>query len=303
MTHTTHTRTTTATTATTKPKTPSPARAALARGLQRRRARLALTIVVAAVITAIIGPALVGTAGLRIDLAHDLAGPFVTGAGPLGRADNGVDLLTALVFGARTSLFVSLASTAISASVGVVVGAVAASVGGRSEAVMVRLLDVLLAFPGIVLAVYLAAVLPPSSLTVVIALSATGWVGFARVMRASVHTVLVREHVVAARALGASSTRVLVRHVLPLAMTPVVVQVSFGAGTAVLAEASLSFLGLGAPPGTPSWGGLLDEGVAYLFVAPHLAIAPGLCIAALVLSFHILGDAAADALEVRSRQP
>ena len=253
------------------------------------RHRVALVVVLVALVVAIAGPFVVGTAGLRIDLAHDLASPSAVGR--LGRAENGVDLLTALVYGARTSLFVSIAATSISLVAGVVVGSFAAFAGGRVEALILRMLDVLLAFPGILLAVYLAAVLPPSPFTVVIALSATGWVGFARVMRTSVSTVLVREHVTAARALGASPLRIALVHVLPLAARPVIVQASFGMSTAILAEASLSFLGLGSPPGTPSWGALLDEGTAYLFVAPHLAIAPGLCIATLVLAFNVLGDA------------
>jgi peptide/nickel transport system permease protein len=196
---------------------------------------------------------------------------------------------------------VCLGATLVSCVVGVIVGSLMAIAGGKIEALLLRCLDVLLAFPGILLAIYLAAVLPPSPLTVLVALSITGWVGFARVARTSVKAQLSRDHVVAARALGASPLRVLVKHVWPEAMTPVIVQASFGLSTAILAEASLSFLGLGVPPGTPSWGALLDEGVAYLFIAPHLAIAPGLCIAAVVLAFNVLGDALRDALDVRSR--
>lgn len=271
----------------------------VARLLAHRRAQAALVVISLYVLVALAGPLIVGDAGLRLDLEHDLAPPSLVGG--LGRAENGVHVVTALVFGARTSLFVALTSTAISAVLGVVVGALSPLAGGRIDAVVMRVLDVLLAFPGILLAIYLAAVLPPSALTVVVALSITGWVGFARVMRTSVMSVMSREHVVAARALGASPGRVLVRHVLPLALTPIVVQASFGLSTAILAEASLSFLGLGVPPGTPSWGGLLDEGVASLFIAPHLALAPGLCIAAAVLAFNLLGDGLRDALDVTAR--
>lgn len=250
------------------------------------------------VVVAVLGPLVVGDAGLALHLDDDLAPPSADAW--LGRAENGVDVLTALVWGARASLLVCVGATMVSACVGVIVGSVAAVVGGKVEALILRCLDVLLAFPGILLAIYLAAVLPPSPWTVLAALSITGWVGFARVARTSVRAQLVREHVLAARALGASPVRVLVRHVWPEAMTPVIVQASFGLSTAILAEASLSFLGLGVPPGTPSWGALLDEGVAYLFVAPHLAIAPGVCIAAVVLAFNVLGDALRDALDVRS---
>jgi peptide/nickel transport system permease protein len=250
-------------------------------------------------LVALIGPLVVGDDGLALDLAHDLAPPSRDAW--LGRAENGVDVVTSLVWGARASLFVCLGATLVSCVVGVIVGSLMAIAGGKIEALLLRCLDVLLAFPGILLAIYLAAVLPPSPLTVLVALSITGWVGFARVARTSVKAQLSRDHVVAARALGASPLRVLVKHVWPEAMTPVIVQASFGLSTAILAEASLSFLGLGVPPGTPSWGALLDEGVAYLFIAPHLAIAPGLCIAAVVLAFNVLGDALRDALDVRSR--
>lgn len=270
----------------------------LARVVAGRRGAFALGAIGIYVLVALVGPAVVGDAGLALDLDNDLAPPAK--AGGLGRAENGVDVITALVFGARISLMVSVSATFVSALVGVAVGSFAALAGGKTDALVMRLLDVLLAFPGILLAIYLAAVLPPSSLTLVLALCATGWVGFARVTRTSVMAVLAREHVTAARALGASRLRVLWRHVLPLAATPVVVQASFGLSTTILAEASLSFLGLGVPPGTPSWGALLDEGVAYLFVAPHLAIAPGICIAGAVLGFNLLGDALRDALDVTS---
>lgn len=265
----------------------------------RPPAAFAVVVIALYVAVALVGPLVVGDEGLALDLENDLAPPSRVGG--LGRAENGIDVITALVFGARVSLLVSVSATIVSASIGVAVGSFAALAGGKIDAVVMRFLDVLLAFPGILLAIYLAAVLPPSSATVVLALTATGWVGFARVARASVMSVLAREHVVAARALGASRLRVLGRHVLPLAATPVVVQASFGLSTAILAEASLSFLGLGVPPGTPSWGGLLDEGVAFLFVAPHLAIAPGICIAGAVLAFNLLGDALRDALDVTSR--
>jgi peptide/nickel transport system permease protein len=262
------------------------------------KVKCALALVCTYVFGGLVGPHLVGSDGLALDLARDLAPPGPTSL--LGRADNGVDVLTALVWGARASLFVCVGATVVSASVGVVVGSVAALAGGKIDALILRFLDVLLAFPGLLLAIYLAAVLPPSPLTVLVALSITGWVGFARVARTSVRVQLLREHVVAARALGARPLRVLTRHVLPAAMNPVIVQASFGLSTAILAEASLSFLGLGVAPGTPSWGSLLDEGVAYLFIAPHLAIAPGVCIALVVLAFNVLGDALRDALDVRA---
>ncbi|MBI1944333.1 MAG: ABC transporter permease [Deltaproteobacteria bacterium] len=261
--------------------------------------RVAAGAALAYLAVALVGPLVIGADGLRLDLAHDLAAPGVAGAGALGNADNGVDVLTALVFGARTSLLAAGAATLINVMVGLAVGAATASATARVQALVLRLLDVLLAFPGILLAIYLAAVLPPSLVTVIAALSATGWAGTARVVRTRVLEVRALDHVEAARALGARPVEVLVRHVLPFVWAPVLVQGSFSLSAAILAEASLAFLGLGLPPGSPSWGGLLDEGVAYLFVAPHLAVAPGVCITAAVLTFHVLGDALRDRLDVR----
>jgi len=260
---------------------------------------IGLAITALLVVIGVFGPLIVGSDGLLpIHLELDLAPPSV--AGRLGRGENGVDVLTALVHGARVSLIVSFTATTLSLSIGVLFGATAGFVGGKVDALAMRIVDVLLAFPGILLAIYVAAVLPPSLLNVAIALSATGWVGYARLARAQVLEVKGREFVQAAHALGASKPRVLLVHVLPNILGPLLIQASFGLSTAVLAEASLSFLGIGVPPGTPSWGALLDEGVAHLFVAPHLVLFPGACIAVCVLGFNFLGDGLRDVLDSKS---
>lgn len=261
-------------------------------------ARLALLGVVAYAAVAALGPLLLGEQPLAPMLAREFARPGQDAL--LGRGENGVDVLNALVLGARTSLIAALASTLLTVALGLLVGALSASAGRRIDALVLRLLDVLLAFPGILLAIYLAAVLPPSLPTLVLALSATGWAGLARVVRTRVLEIRAREHVAAARALGAGPSVLLARHVLPFVWAPVLVQGSFTLSAAILAEASLSFLGLGLPPGSPSWGAMLDEGVAYLFVAPHLALAPGACITVAALSFHVLGDVLRDRLDVRA---
>lgn len=265
---------------------------------QPLHARAALAGVVAYAALAVLGPLLLGEDPLRPALDRELTGPARDAL--LGRGENGVDVLSALVLGARTSLIAALASTLLTVSLGLLVGALAASAGRRVDALVLRLLDVLLAFPGILLAIYLAAVLPPSLPTLVLALSATGWAGLARVVRTRVLEIRARDHVAAARALGAAPLAVFRRHVLPFVWAPVLVQGSFALSAAILAEASLSFLGLGLPPGSPSWGSMLDEGVAYLFVAPHLALAPGACITAAALAFHVLGDGLRDRLDVRT---
>lgn len=258
-----------------------------------------LLIVAGLVVVGVLGPWLVGEGGLSPShLELELAAPGRGGL--LGRGENGVDVLTSLVWGARVSLQVAFGTTVVSAVVGLLYGAAAGFVGGQVDALAMRVVDVLLALPGILLAIYIAAVLPPRLSNVILALSATGWVGYARLARGQVLEVRRREFVTAARALGASPWRVLLVHIVPNIVGPMVVLASFGLSTAILAEAALSFLGLGVPPGTPSWGALLDEGVHYLLVAPHLSVLPGLCIAVSVLGFNFLGDGLRDVLDTRS---
>lgn len=244
-------------------------------------------------------PPVVGAAGLRIDLAHDLASPAMVGG--LGRGENGVDVLAALIFGARTSLGIAALATLLATAVALLVGAGSGFVGGRVEALLMRIVDVVLAFPGLLLALYLAAVLPPSIPTVVLALSATSWAAPARLLRGVTVEIAAREYVVAARALGAHPARILVVHILPALLPTAAVQASLQLSATVVAEASLSFLGLGLPPGTPSWGALLDQGMAVLLVAPHVALAAGSVLALTALLAQLLGDSLRDSLDVRAR--
>ncbi|ATB31045.1 ABC transporter permease [Melittangium boletus] len=257
--------------------------------------RIGLTVTGALVLAALLAPVLSPTTPEAIDLAAELSPP---GPGhPLGAGENGIDLLTHVLHGARLSLAVAFFTVALSAAVGTVLGGLAGYVGGLVDEALMRLTDVLLAFPGLLLALFLTAVLGPSLPHVVLALSATGWTGYARLARAQVLTLREREYVQAARALGASNTRILWHHLLPNAAGPLVVQATSALPGTLLAESSLSFLGLGAPPGTPSWGALVDQGTQYLLVAPHVALFPGMALALAVLGFHLLGDAVRDALD------
>jgi len=162
-----------------------------------------------------------------------------------------------------------------------------------------RGVDILLAFPGILLAIALAAILGPGLIDLVIALGAIGWTGYARLVRGEVLSLREREYVQAARALGARPSRLLVRHLIPALAGPVAVQATFGIGGIIVAEAALSFLGLGARPPTPTWGNMIDEGRVFLLVAPHLTTAPGLAIGISVLGFNFLGDGLAQLFELR----
>jgi peptide/nickel transport system permease protein len=198
------------------------------------------------------------------------------------------------------SLIVGVVVVAVSAAVGIAVGAVAGYAGGRVDMALGRIMDVLLAFPGILLAIALVAVLGPSLRNVVLALVTIGWVGYARLVRGQVLKVRELDYVQAARALGAPVGRVLLRHVIPATFSTVSVQATLGMAGAIIAEASLSFLGLGVQPPMPSWGTMLDAGRSHLFDAPHLTIVPGLAIALLVLGFNFAGDALRDRIDPRS---
>jgi peptide/nickel transport system permease protein len=216
---------------------------------------------------------------------------------PLGLDELGRDIFSRVLAGARVSLFVGLTVVGISSILGVLLGSIAGYFGGWLDDLISRAIDVLLAFPGILLAIALVAVLGPSLSNVVIALSVIGWVGYARLVRGQVLKARELEFVQAARALGAGTTRILLRHVVPTTMPAVMVQATLGMAGAILAEASLSFLGLGVQPPTPSWGTMLNGGRLHLLDAPHLTIFPGAAIAALVLGFNFLGDGLRDALD------
>jgi peptide/nickel transport system permease protein len=192
------------------------------------------------------------------------------------------------------SLLVGLVVVSLSASIGAGLGAIAGYCRGAIDEVISRLMDILLAFPGLLLAIAVVAVLGPSLANVVLALSLIGWVGYARVVRSQVLQVRELEYVAAARAIGADTPRILVRHVLPAVLPALIVQATLGMGGAILSEAALSFLGLGVQPPTPSWGAMINYGRAHLLDAPHLTVFPGVAIAMLVLGLNLLGDGLRD---------
>ena len=225
---------------------------------------------------------------LRQDLALHLEPP--SRAHPLGTDRLGRDVLSRLLYGARLSLAVGAAAVAGALAIGIVVGTLAGYGGRLGDELLMRATDVLLAFPGILLAIALAAVLGPSARNVVIALTVMGWPAYARLVRAEIRTAAARESTRAAEALGATPLRVAVKHLWPSARAAIVVQAAFGVAGAIVAEASLSFLGLGPPPPTPSWGAMLAEGRSFLLVAPHLVIAPAAALGVTVLAIQLLGD-------------
>ncbi len=261
--------------------------------------RVGIVIVAIAIFAAVAGPLLSPHDPASQTLAHRLEGP--SAAHPFGLDELGRDILARLLAGARISLLVGIAVVSISSVVGMILGSAAGYFGGAVDDVISRAIDVLMAFPGILLAIALVAVLGPSLTNVVLALCVIGWVGYARLVRGQALRTRELEYVQAARALGAGAPRIVLRHVLPTAIPAVIVQATLGMAAAIIAEASLSFLGLGVQPPTPSWGTMLDAGRAHLFDAPHLTIFPGTAIALLVLGFNFLGDGLRDRLDPKRK--
>ena len=262
-------------------------------------AAVAASCIFALALGAMFAPALAPYDPGAQDLRKDLAAPSLEH--PLGCDKLGRDQLSRIIYGARISLYVGLLAVSLSAGLGLIMGAAAGFSGGAVDRLLMRLVDVLLAFPGILLAIAMSAALGPSLTNVVVALSVIGWTGYARLVRAEVMSARRLDHVVAAEALGAKPLAIMVRHVLPLLVAPLAVQATFGMATAIVAEASLSFLGLGVQPPTPSWGSMVNEGRSFILVAPHMTLYPGAAIFVTVLSLNLAGDALRDRLDVRAR--
>ena len=255
-------------------------------------------IVGVALLAALVGPVLSPFDPASQELALRLAAPSF--AHPVGLDELGRAILARVLAGARISFLVGVTVVSVSASLGTLLGAVAGYFGGRVDDVISRVIDVLLAFPGLLLAMARVAVLGPSLGNVLFALSIIGWVGYARLVRGQVLRAREFEYVQAARALGASTTRILWKHIIPTAVPAVVVQATLGMAGAIMGEASLSFLGLGVQPPTPSWGTMLSGGRAHILDAPHLTLFPGIAIALLVLGLNFLGDGLRDRIDPRS---
>ena len=217
----------------------------------------------------------------------------------LGFDDLGRQIDDRLIVGARTSFLVAFWVVGLSLLFGTLVGTASAYFGGWWDRVTVQMVDIFLAFPGILLAIALAGLLGPGIDNVVIALTTVGWVGYARLSRVQVLSLKHREHVQAAVALGSGKWRIIRRHLLPLMAAPLIVEATFGIAAVVIAEAGLSFLGLGVQPPEASWGAMIRDGSRYMLVAPHMVLAPGVAIFAVVLSVNLLGDRLRDKLDTR----
>jgi len=263
-------------------------------------AAIGVVLVVLFVLCAIFAPWLAPQDPAHIDLPNRLDPPSVSrwcGTDELGR-----DICSRLIYGARISMLVGSCVVLASLSLGLIIGSIAGYYGGRIDRfINVVLMNAFLSFPGILLAIAFVAFRGPGIFNLVIALSLGGWVGYARLVRAQVLAAREKEFVEAARALGASDLRVIVSHILPNIIQPVIVQAAIGMAAAILAEATISFLGLGVPPPAASWGSMLNDARAHLFDSPHLVLFPAAAVMLAVLSFNFIGDALRDYLDPRSR--
>jgi peptide/nickel transport system permease protein len=259
-----------------------------------------VVLVAVFVLCALFAPWIAPQDPAHIDLPNRLQPPsaqHLCGTDELGR-----DILSRLIWGARISMFVGGSVVVCSLFLGLIIGSLAGYYGGRIDRfVNIVLMNAFLSFPGILIAIAFVAFRGPGILNLVLALSLGGWVGYARLVRAQVLAVREREFVEAARGLGASDLRIILRHILPNIIQPVIVQAAIGMAGAILAEATMSFLGLGVPPPTASWGSMLNDARSHLFDAPHLALFPALTVMLAVLAFNFIGDALRDVLDPRSR--
>jgi len=239
-------------------------------------------------VIAILAPWIAPYDPLAVSLPEALLPPSPAhwvGTDPLGR-----DVLARLMYGARISLVIGVIAVGVAVVIGTMVGLVAGYVGGRVDSVLMRVVDTMLAFPSIFLLLAVIAMLSPNIYNIMVVIGLTSWMGVARLVRAEVLSLKEREFILAARAIGASTWRIMWRHVLPNVTAPVLVAATLGVGGAILTESVLSYLGLGVQPPTPSWGNILNEGRVALGVAWWLTLSPGVCILVTVLAFNLLGE-------------
>lgn len=268
-----------------------------------KRNKLALIggyIVLFYILVAIFAPIISPQDPFKIDLVNKLQPPSLEHW--MGTDDKGRDILSRLIYGSRLSLTVGFVSVFFGAAIGIFLGLLAGYYGKWMDTIIMRIVDVLLAFPGILLALAIISALGPSLINVMVAVGVFSIPMFARIVRGSTLSVRKLEYIDAIRALGATDVTIIIKHIFPNILSPVIVQATLRLATAILSAAGLSYLGLGAQPPSPEWGAMLSSGRDYLFSAPHIALFPGIAISTLVLGFNIFGDGLRDALDPRMKK-
>ncbi len=272
---------------------------ALRRLLRNKLAVVGMVILAAFLLSAIFAPWLAPYDPVKQELVKRRQPPSREHL--LGLDEVGRDILSRIIFGARTSLQVGVGSVSFAIVIGALTGAVSGYLGGWVDNLVMRLMDILLAFPSMLLAIAIVSILGPGLMNMLYAIAIVSIPQYARIVRASVLSVKEQDYILAARAIGCPPSHILFRNVLPNCLTPLIVQATLGIATAILDAAGLSFLGLGAQPPTPEWGAMLGRGRGSVFTAPHIVFFPGLAIMLTVLGFNLLGDGLRDALDVRLR--
>jgi peptide/nickel transport system permease protein len=268
--------------------------------LKNRLAVLGGSLVLLVFILSILAPLVAPHNPSTIDIKNILVGPSLSH--PLGTDDLGRDVLSRMLWGGRISLEVGFVAVGIATIIGLILGSLAGYYGGWVDGIIMRAVDIMLSIPTIFLVLAVIAVLEPSIINIMIVIGLTSWMEPARLIRAEFISIKEREFVVAARAIGARDNRIMVRHILPNGLSPILVSATMGVGAAILVESGLSFLGLGVQPPTPSWGSLLSAGKDNIEIAWWLSAFPGLAILLTVLGYNLLGEGIRDALDPRQQE-
>jgi peptide/nickel transport system permease protein len=262
-----------------------------------RMAVMGLAVILVIVVLAVGAPLIAPYDSSAIDVDNTLSAP--NWAHPLGTDELGRDILSRMIWGSRVSLKVGFVAVGIAISIGIFIGALAGFYGGTIDSLLMRFVDMMLCFPTFFLILAVIAIVEPSISTIMIVIGLTSWMDVARLVRAEILTLKERDFVLAARAVGARDFRVIFRHILPNALSPVFVSATFGVAGAILTESGLSFLGLGVQPPDPSWGNILYSGKDYIMTAWWLSVFPGLAILITVLCYNLVGEGLRDALDPR----
>lgn len=264
---------------------------------RNRLAVAGLIIILILASSAIFAPLISPYEPTKIDVYNVLSPPSISH--PLGTDELGRDLLSRMIWGSRASLKVGFIAVGIAIFIGTIVGAIAGFYGGRTDSILMRFVDIMLAFPSFFLMLAIIAIVEPSISTIMIVIGITGWMDVSRLVRSEFLTLKERDFIAAAKVSGAGDARIIFRHIMPNAMSPVFVAATFGIAGAILTESGLSFLGLGVQPPEPSWGNILASGKSNLTVAWWLSVYPGLAILITVLSYNLIGEGLRDALDPR----